>query len=412
MNKILIILSSFFILYSTETSSKSLKDSIEVKPLISHPVLHEDDSDMGKQIKSLNYESAKKTLQNQINQARRKKQSTKEYDIKLSQCEKGMAALRGTNKIVFMDSVVVDKDDLLSAYQYNSELGKITLSGDKTSTDFTTELGNLTYRTELTGDSLSIRSYFIEDGKLSNASSLNGIDLDGDMNYPFLLSDGTTFYFSSRSNQGLGNYDIYVTRYDSEDKVYLQPTNLGFPFNSYANDYLMVIDEDLGIGWFASDRYQPSGKVCVYTFIQPKARRTYDYETDDHSTIINAARIRSIKDTWQGNEDAVRSARQSLVLKQNEVDTANDYEFSFIINDNYTYHYLADFKNQDARLKFLQYQKSKEELNSLKSTLDQLRLNSKGNTIRSQIIEIENHFDKLSFDLKQTEKQVRQLELQ
>ena len=173
----------------------------------------------------------------------------------------------------------------------------------------------------------------------------------------------------------------------------------------------MVIDEDLGIGWFASDRYQPTGKVCVYTFIQPKARRIYDYENDNHATIINAARINSIKDTWQGNEDAVRSARQSLVLKQNEVEMSNEYEFSFIINDNYTYHYLTDFKNQDAKLKFLQYQKSKEELKNLKSTLNQLRLNSKGNTIRSQIIEIENHVDKLSLELKHIEKQIRKLEL-
>ena len=56
---------------------------------------------------------------------------------------------------------------------------------------------------------------------------------------------------------------------------------MGFPFNSYANDYMLVIDETCNVGWFASDRYQPEGKVCIYTFIPNESRNPYDYENTE-----------------------------------------------------------------------------------------------------------------------------------
>lgn len=403
------------------------QDSVRVVPLnltqgsngtssshkVSYPIIETDNSDIAKQIQSLHFDAAKKTLQGQLTQAKRKKQATDLIESQIQQCENGLSALRATNKIVFIDSIIVDKEQFLSAYKYDKELGSITLSADKQSTSFTTELGNFTYRTENKDGKLTIRSYFIEDGILTNPSPLNGIDFDGDMNYPFLLSDGTTLYFASRTEEGLGNYDIYVTRLDTEDNTYLQPTNIGFPFNSYANDYMMIIDENLGIGWFASDRYQPEDKVCIYTFLQPKSRHTFDYETDDHEIIMRAAKIASIKDTWKDNEDAIRTARQQLTLKQNAlVESETDYDFSFIINDQLTYHSLNDFKNPSAKNKFADYQKQMQEYETLSSTLSQLRQNPRGTTISSQILQLESQLANLYQIIHQAEKQIRSLELQ
>lgn len=421
---------SVFLAFAFITSIKvqAQDDSIRVMPLNmsavqtpstkqtveAYPIMEFDNSEIGKQLKALNFESAKKTIQSQMTQAKRKKESTETLERLMHLCDNGLSALRATNKVVFIDSVVVNKDALLSAYKFDSELGSISMSVDKQMSSFTTELGNLKYQTEKDiNNELRIRSYFVEDGNITNGSNLNGLDLDGDMNYPFLLCDGTTFYFASRSEEGLGNYDLYVTRFDSEDGTFLQPTNLGYPFNSYANDYMMVIDESLGIGWFASDRYQPEGKVCVYTFIQPKSRNSYDYEADSRQLIVSAARISSIKDTWKGNEDAVRSARQSLTLKQNAVKDDNaKYDFTFIINDNYTYHYMNDFKSSEAKAKFLQYKKKHDELDNLNSTLSQLRESPKGETLRNQILQLEQHISTLSQEVHQLAKATRQLEIQ
>lgn len=398
----------------TTASPKKVEETVKTTKAKTYPILNLDESEEGKALMTLDFDNAIKSLQAKITQAKRKKQDTESLEEKLEVYETGLSALQATNKIVFIDSIVVDKDNFLSGYKFDEELGSLSLSADKQATYFVNELGNLTYRAEKNNDgSISINSYFIEDGNLTNRSSLNGIELDGDMNYPFLLDDGTTFYFASRSAEGFGNYDIYVTRYDSEDGTFLQPTNLGYPFNSYANDYMMVVDDNLGIGWFASDRYQPEGKVCIYSFLQPKARKTYDYEVEDHDAIKRYARIASIKDTWKGNEDAIRTARQQLTLKLNSnLNETKKYDFTFIINNNRTYHFLNDFKSSAAKQAFVDYQKQEQNLKNLQSTLDQLRNNPKGETIKSQILQLESQIETLSSALHSSAKEIRHLELQ
>ena len=61
------------------------------------------------------------------------------------------------------------------------------------------------------------------------------------------------------------------------------------PFNSPANDYMYAIDEFNNIGWFASDRYQPDNKVCIYVFVPNSSKEVYNYESTDEQIIINAA---------------------------------------------------------------------------------------------------------------------------
>ena len=99
---------------------------------------------------------------------------------------------------------------------------------------------------------------------------------EDNLNYPFMLSDGQTLYFAAKNEESLGGYDIYMTRYDNDERKYLAPENLGMPFNSPANDYLLVIDEFNNLGGFASDRNQPADSVCLYTFIPNESRRTYE----------------------------------------------------------------------------------------------------------------------------------------
>ena len=94
------------------------------------------------------------------------------------------------------------------------------------------------------------------------------INSNDDDNYPFVLSDGATIYYSSKGNGSIGGYDLFVTRYNINSDTYLAPEQLGMPFNSPYNDYMMVFDEVKGLGWFVSDRFQPEGKACVYLFIR------------------------------------------------------------------------------------------------------------------------------------------------
>ncbi len=84
----------------------------------------------------------------------------------------------------------------------------------------------------------------------SEPEPLTSLNEQGNVNYPFLMSDGITLYYASDGEGSLGGYDIFVTRYDSENSNYLRPDNIGMPFNSPANDYMYAIDESNNIGWF------------------------------------------------------------------------------------------------------------------------------------------------------------------
>lgn len=46
---------------------------------------------------------------------------------------------------------------------------------------------------------------------------------------------------------------------------------------------MYVIDEYNNLGWFASDRFQPEEKVCIYVFIPNSSKQTYNYEAMDRS---------------------------------------------------------------------------------------------------------------------------------
>ncbi len=159
------------------------------------------------------------------------------------------------------------------------------------------------------------------------------------------MSDGLTIYFASTGHQSLGGYDLYVTRYNLASDSYLTPNQLNMPFNSPFNDYMMVIDEEKGVGWFASDRFQPDGLVCVYTFL-PNPQITL-LESDDEAYIYRRARITSIADSWREGVE-YGTFREAAQLSDNR-EEENTVEFEFIINDEKVYHRLDDFTFSNAR---------------------------------------------------------------
>jgi hypothetical protein len=82
--------------------------------------------------------------------------------------------------------------------------------------------------------------------------------------YPMLSPDGKSLYFASKGLYGVGGYDIYVSRWDEESKDWASPVNMGFPYSSPANDFLMVESSDGKYLIFASDRDTSADSVNVY----------------------------------------------------------------------------------------------------------------------------------------------------
>ena len=98
---------------------------------------------------------------------------------------------------------------------------------------------------------------------------------------PFMSGDGQTVYFSAEGPGSMGGLDIFIAQRDPITGEFLQPLNLGMPFNSPYNDFMMAVDEENGIGWWATDRDSEPGMATVYIYLLNDVRKNYPEDTPD-----------------------------------------------------------------------------------------------------------------------------------
>ena len=285
-----------------------------------------------------------------------------------------------TQQILIIDSIVTDKRIFLSHLRISQEAGTImstqqflNQSQDDSTSVFINEMGNKAYFS--LPDDHQRQQLFTSD-KLGNEWSrpqrLQGISEGiSEAAYPFMLSDGITFYFAGKGEESIGGYDIFLTRFDSHDSSFLKPENMGMPFNSEANDYMYAIDEFNHIGYFVSDRRQPEGKVCIYIFIPSDSRRTYDSSVYTEQQIRDFANITRIADTWgNGSERKAALARWKDIGKPAVRTAGSGSEASAVskqiaINDALTYSSAKDFRSPEAAALYRQLITARKQLDML-----------------------------------------------
>ncbi|MBR1668819.1 MAG: PD40 domain-containing protein [Bacteroidaceae bacterium] len=387
-------------------SAKASKIFPYLQPISSYEEVNND-------IMSFHFSKADAAVQKLMATAKRKRQSTADLDPLVSLCQKGENGLRGVDKVIIVDSVVVDKKDFLKAYPISDELGTLTLSDRGDVVQYQTQMSGMMLRPVKASDTnrLHIVRYYQEGEKLTEGEAFEGLGIEGDVNYPFLMPDGQTFYFAARSKDGYGNYDLYATRYDSDSKKFYQAENMGFPYNSFANDYMLVVDEAANLGWFASDRYQPAGKVCVYTFIPNESRRTIDYESTDLDELCVAASLRSIAAMPLTDEQKKAKADAAKrIARMSVTHSAMQYkEFEFILNDAKTCYTLSDFKSAKAQKQCQEWLQKSKDLAKLSEQLQHLRETSPSST--QQILKLEKRIPELQEEVHALEKSIRAIEL-
>ena len=327
------------------------------------------------------FEDAVNCFEEYIADLSKRKRSTEEAEALLEKSKADLRMLKGVEDVCIIDSFVVDKANFLSAYKISEESGKLftfneffQTEGDHPGTVYETEIGNKIYYSEK-GErgNLDIFSKNKLLNEWSNGRPLPGsINESGNANYPCVLSDGVTIYYAT-DGEGLGGYDIFVTRYNTNTDSYLTPENVGMPFNSPYNDYMYVIDEYNNLGWFASDRFQPEEKVCIYVFIPNSSKQTYNYEAMDPQQMIRLAQIHSLKETWK-DENTVTEALQRLKEAINhKPQERRVVDFEFVIDDSTTYYQLSDFKSPKAKLLFQSYRQLEKDYLQQEDKLNGLR---------------------------------------
>lgn len=369
------------------------------------------------------YDDAIENLEQHIYWLKQKKRDTTEAEELMGKYRKGARLIRGVENITVIDSFVVDKRSFLDSYKLGEQSGNLQMTdngNEDVSIEFVNEMGDkkLLSANDENGNKKLYASVKLIDS-WSKPQRLKGINDDmTDLNFPFLDSDGTTLYFAAKGEESLGGYDIFITRADSEENSYFRPDNMGYPFNSAFNDYMYVIDDYNNLGWFASDRYQPEGKVCVYVFIPNESKTTYDYDTVEPGKMISLARLDNIALTQTDRNEVARAKQRLAKVTYAKTGKKNKKtEFTFIVNDNRTYTSLNDFRKPQAKKMFQEMRKMQSDLETLENELDKLREKySKSNkavreSMTPGILDKEKRVNGLRTEIGKMETKIRNMEL-
>lgn len=373
------------------------------------------------------FDEAIKNYEAYIEDLTKKKRPTEEAEKLLEKTKSNLRMLKGVEEVCVIDSFIVDKANFLDAYKISEESGKLfsynsffKTEGEHPGTVYETELANKIYYGEK--DKKGLLNILSKNKLLdewSKGMELPGsINASGNTNYPYVLTDGVTIYYASDGEGSMGGYDIFVTRYNTNTDTYLSPENVGMPFNSPYNDYMYVIDEYNNLGWFASDRYQPDGKVCVYVFIPNKSKQVYNYEAMDPKQIIALAQLKSLKTTWKDKQEVSNAKKRLEAAINHKPQEQFVADFEFIIDDNTTYYHLDDFKSPQAKEQFKKYQQKEKDYRQQESKLNSqrqwyARANKEEKTkMAPSILDLEKRveqmireLDKEAIDIRNTEKQ-------
>ncbi len=321
-----------------------------------------------------------------------------------------------TQQIIIIDSIVTSKDQFLASIRMTPESGILMTTGsfyrnNQKGILYLNEMGNKVYFSQPDGHQLQLYTADKLGNEWSRPQRLEGISEGIDeASYPFMLTDGVTFYFAGKGEESIGGYDIFMTRYDSRSGSFLKPENIGMPFNSEANDYMYAIDEANRIGYFVSDRRQPEGKVCIYIFIPSETRKTYNAAKYSEDKIRSFADITRIADTWgNGTErkaalERIKSKYSAIYVPGQLVSTGDEAS-------------AEEYHSQEAKLLYQKLLNEQNSLDIVNSRLEQLRQKyHKANAgersqMKSEILKLEEDAIKLYANVKKLDKATRNAEI-
>lgn len=373
------------------------------------------------------FDEALDVLQRQLDASRENPSASIRLDDELRRARLGADMLRGTERVVFVDSVVVPRSELLARYRLGAGCSLLTdahayaPAGRRSgAVACVNDFGDraMAALADSTG-TLRLHALFRLGGEWADEGSLAlSADTAGVQDFPFLLQDGVTLYYAAQGPESLGGYDIFVTRYDTEEKRFLRPENLGMPFNSPANDYLFALDETRQIGLFATDRAQPADSVCIYYFIPTDSRDVYDYEAEP-DRVRRLAALTSMAET-QTDTAAVLAARNRLAtspsLQPASADGDGATAFRIILDDNRVCTSPDELSTPQARRIAAGWAARKQELDRAGTTLDTLRRRyatakpAERKALAPDILRLEQQADELEASLATMEQNIRRAE--
>lgn len=348
-------------------------------------------------------------------------------DYLRSRIELGRSMLDRVEKIQIIDSINVPAEQFFrfmklakSAGQFadESEIEKIVsreyLDREEISSlwspAYVSESGDdiIWYGSTNDGNSKMFESSRLADGSwdipafLFDYESIFGNSNGTLVGYPYLMSDGVTLYFAADGENSLGELDIFISRRDEDG--FLQPSNIGMPYNSPYNDYMYAVDETTGAGWWATDRNGIKDSVTIYTFIPQDLRINYPVETEN---LTDFAKVTSIRDTQDPGSDYSDVRKRIATLSRNRGSEKND-RFEFALPNGKIITSVSELASGMAREAMRQYLAEKKAYDDALARLAELRADyAKGNhETEQEILSLENSLDHRRTELRRLKNSV------
>lgn len=298
--------------------------------------------------------------------------------------------LDNTQKLFVIDSVVVDRSQAVNAIALPADLGRMVPyeqmfkdGQGKGAYVYINGFGNKCYfaLSDTTGTS---KMFVCE--KLGTAWSapqqIKGLDSSlRHISYPFMTSNGETMYFAAKSDtEGLGGYDIYMTRYDADEGTFLEAENVGLPYNSTDDDFLYADDDVHGFAWLATTRRQPEGKACIYIIKTAKKRTNYDADDYDERKLTQLAKLTRIRETWPTPQQRDEAMKQLAALRSTGGSSDTVDGTAFVVNDELTVDGADGLTHAESRTLYAQLTKLQQQQHTIATLLDNLRLSYRNGT--------------------------------
>ncbi len=220
-----------------------------------------------------------------------------DIDRKIEMCKNGMALLSQISDLFVLEKVEVNRSDFYRSY-YKSDIGGVFLvkpdnfmskqdkkAGENSLVFFPDNLNVVCFASYGKEGEYGKDIYFSyrgADRKWSEPTRLDfSINTPYDEEYPYLMPDGKTLYFSSKGHNSMGGFDIFRSVYDSVTHTWSKAENLDFAINTPYDDILFVPDVSGNYAYFSSDRASNEGKINVYKVrvdLRPRQQLEIDFQ--------------------------------------------------------------------------------------------------------------------------------------
>ncbi len=161
------------------------------------------------------------------------------------------------------------------------------------------------------------------------------INTAGNELFPFVHEDGT-LYFASNGWGGLGGLDIFSSTYNVNEEKWLNPSNIGTPFNSKKDDFGFILNVLNSEGYLSSAR---DGDDNIYSFKVPPGSikkpspvsilsTICAYESKDESPLSNVQFL--IHGTNKLTGEKTEKIMTTLESGNFEIEMQADHDYTFL----------------------------------------------------------------------------------